>query len=661
MNNPLLPKFNQITDFASLEAPQIPEAVKTLLQDIESGLEKIYAIPDKDRTFANTPDALDRLYAQLDVTFGPIYLLANTSSDTEIYQNSHQAVQQIQEFYNKISLDENLYRAMKAYSKSEETKTLTGYREKFVRESVEEFERNGFALPAEKRKVLGELKNKISQLSTEFQRNIAAYEDELIVSAEDIKGLPEDYQKARRNEDGTFTIKLDYPSYRPFMKFSESEETRKTLLKKFLNRAADKNLAVLQEVLKLRQETVELLGYGTYASYQLENRMAKTPQQVWDFEKNLQEKVRPKAEADYNELLALKRQTQPDTQKVYPWESAYLSEKLLKTKYAVDSEEVKQYFELNNVISGIFEITERLYQVKFVKVDAPSVWHEEVEFFELQTLKGELLGRLYLDLFPRDQKYGHAACFPMIPRRETEAGVQVPTAALVCNFPRPTDERPSLLTHNDVETLFHEFGHGLHHLLTTSPMASFSGTSVKRDFVEVPSQHFENWTWNYESLSLFARHFETDEVLPKELFEKMIAARKVGSGLHTLGQILYGSYDLKLHDGYEPERDGTTTEVYQKLQNELSLFDPVEDTYFEAAFGHLMGYAAGYYGYLWAKVFSEDVFAAFAEEGVLSPKVGGRYLREILSLGGTVEEADQLRNFLGREPEPEAFLRSIGV
>lgn len=661
MPHPLFPEFNQPIDFKKVGIQEVQAAKTRLLNDAKAALEAIYHVPDSERTFANTADALDALYANVSLPFGAIYLLANTTSEQGLQQSCLQVVQELQQFLNQLSLDEKLYRAVKAYSQTPEAQQLTGYREKFLRETVEDFERNGLALPAEEREKLRAIKDKISDLSTQFQQNIATYKDELVVSEAEIEGLPEDYKKAHRNEDGTYTITMDYPSFRPFMQQSHSGEARRKLMHKYLNRATDKNLALLEEVLKLRKQLVGMLGYDSFAAYRVADRMAKTPDQVWDFEQDLQKQVRPKAEADYAELLKKKQQTHPEAEHIYQWESAYWTHQLLKTDYQVDSEEVKQYFELENVISGIFAISEKLYNVRFSRVENPSVWHEEVQLYEIQEADGTVQGRIYLDLFPRENKFNHAACFPMIPSRQTSEGRQIPTAALVCNFPRPTDERPSLLPHNEVETLFHEFGHGLHHLLTTSPLASFSGTSVKRDFVEVPSQHFENWAWHYDSLRLFARHFKTDEVLPEALFERMTAAKNVGSGLHTLQQILYGTYDFTLHSSYEPVRDGNTTELYRRLQKEISLYEPLEDTHFEAAFGHLMGYAAGYYGYLWAKVFAEDVFSVFRKQGVLSPEVGQAYKEKLLALGGTVEESEQLKDFLGREPEPEAFLKSIGL
>jgi thimet oligopeptidase len=288
------------------------------------------------------------------------------------------------------------------------------------------------------------------------------------------------------------------------------------------------------------------------------------------------------------------------------------------------------------------------------------VWHEDVRLFEVRD-DGKTIGRFYLDLHPRANKYTHAACFPIVSGKTTDNGYQIPTASLVCNFPRATESRPALMSHDQVETFFHEFGHVLHSMLTTVEVMQFSGSSVSRDFVEAPSQIFENWTWHYESLRLFARHYETGEVLPKALFDKMLAARNVNSGNDALAQIYYGVIDMTLHDKFDPNGTETTTEVVKRLNNEITLFDFLEGTAMHASFGHLMGYAAGYYGYKWSEVYAADMFSAFEEEGILNSKVGQRYRDIILAKGGSEEPLQLVKDFLGREPNDEAFLRSLGL
>jgi thimet oligopeptidase len=495
-----------------------------------------------------------------------------------------------------------------------------------------------------------------------FQKNIADVDDYLIVNETQIEGLQEDYKNARRQEDGSYKIDLSYPSYIPFMKFSNSEETRKELYTMFNNRAAKSNLEVLIKVLMLRKEMAELLGFKTYADYRVGDRMAKLPQNVWDFENNLVDRLKEKAQMDYDELLVVKRGKLGDEtiDVIQPWESGYYNNILLKEKYDLDQNLVKEYFETNNVITGLFQIAQHLFAVEFEEVQNPSVWDKDVKMFNVKK-DGKIISRFYTDLYPRPNKFSHAACWPMIKGKNTSEGYQMPVATLVCNFPAPTDDTPSLLSHSEVETFFHEFGHVLHNVLTTAELSTQSGTSVSRDFVEAPSQIFENWTWNYDALQLFAKNYKTGEVLPESLFEKMVAAKNVGSGLSNTQQVFYGMIDFTLHDKYDPTSATTTTEVVTELQNSITLYPHLEGTHMQAAFGHLMGYAAGYYGYLWSLVYAQDMFSVFEQNGIMDVETGLRYRDIILSNGGSRDELEMVVEFLGREPNQDAYFKSIGL
>ena len=390
--------------------------------------------------------------------------------------------------------------------------------------------------------------------------------------------------------------------------------------------------------------------------------MAKLPQNVWDFEDNLVEKLKEKARMDYDELLTVKRAKLGDESidVIQPWESGYYNNILLKEKYDLDQNLVKEYFPTDEVIDGLFQIAQHLFGVEFEEVKDPSVWHKDVRMFNVKK-DGKIISRFYTDLFPRPNKYSHAACFPMIGGKETPEGYQMPVATLVCNFPAPTADVPSLLTHSDVETFFHEFGHVLHNVLTTTKLSSHSGTSVARDFVEAPSQIFENWTWNYDALILFAKNYKTGEVLPTDLFDKMVAAKNVGSGLSFTQQVFYGMIDFTLHDKYDPSSSTPTTEIVKELQNKITLYPYLEGTHMHAAFGHLMGYAAGYYSYLWSLVYAQDMFSVFETNGIMDVTTGLRYRDIILSTGGSRDELGMVVEFLGREPNQEAFFKSIGL
>ena len=660
--NPLLGKFNEVIQFADLTAGHIKEATDVSIKEARESLAKLYTIPKTQRTFNNTMLELDNIYNEAGNIYGSVYLMGSTHPDDAVRNQADESKAEFAKFFNEISLDENLYRAVKDYSETEEAKSLTGYEARFVQKQVEDFERNGFALPKEKRDELKAINDKLSDLSILFQKNIAEVNDYLIVDETEIDGLQEDYKNARRQEDGPYKIDLTYPSYVPFMKFSNSESARKELYTLFNNRAAAKNPEVLIKVLILRQQMAELLGFKTYAEYRTGDRMAKTPQNVWDFENNLVDRLKEKAQMDYDELLTVKRaKLGTDTiDVIQPWESGYYNNILLKEKYELDQNLVKEYFETNNVIDGLFQITQHLFGVEYEEIKDPSVWHNDVRLFNVLQ-DGKVISRFYIDLYPRPNKYSHAACFPMIGSKETENGPQLPTATLVCNFPAPTADMPSLLPHGDVETFFHEFGHVLHSVLTKTKLSSQSGTSVSRDFVEAPSQIFENWTWDYESLKLFAKHYKTGEVLPKELFDKMLAAKNVGSGLANTQQVYYGILDFTLHDKYDPTSSQPVVEVMKELQNKITLYPYLEGTQMFASFGHLMGYAAGYYSYLWALVYADDMFSIFDKNGIMDKATGLRYRDIILANGSSRDELEMVVEFLGRQPSQDAFFKAIGL
>ncbi len=419
----------------------------------------------------------------------------------------------------------------------------------------------------------------------------------------------------------------------------------------------------MNNIIRKRRELVSVLDYNTYAEYRTEDRMAKNPQNVWEFENDLRNKLRPKGEMDIAEMLRIKsKRTATEATTIDVWEAGYYENLVLKENFDLDPEEVRQYFEFNNVTAGLFTVYQRLFNVTFKKVSNPSVWHEDVLMYEVYDgSSNEMIGRFYLDMFPRANKYGHAAAFSVTMGKMTTGGYQKPATALVCNFPKPTEFQPSLLTHDNVETYFHEFGHLVHGVLTQAQLMSYAGTSVARDFVEAPSQMLENWIWQKESLSLFAKHYDTGEVIPDELLDKMLAAKNVNSGTKALQQIYYGILDFTLHDGFDPDGEKTTTDIVSALQNEITFYPYQEGTHMEAAFGHLNGYGAAYYGYKWSEVYAQDMFSIFEEKGIMNAEQGMRYRKIILEKGGTEEPLNLVREFLGRESNSDAFLRSMGL
>ena len=624
--NPLTPAFNQPIAFGKATKADVQQATTTVIAGTKTALTAIYNVPAGKRTFANTMVALDDMVNNIDRVAGPISILFNASPDSAIRNQAQKSLAQIDKYGNEVALDEKLYRAVKDYSKSKEAQALTGPRKKYLTETIEDYERNGFALTAAQRKELQQLNDKIGDLSIAFGANIAKDQSFLLVNEADMKGLPDDFKKSRPKAGEAYRITLDGPTYSTFMKYAESEPMRKQLYVLYNNRAADTNVDVLKQILVERQKKAKLLGYKTYGAYQTSSRMAKNPEAVWAFETKLVDRVKVKSQQDLEELLVVKRAylKDPGVKTMSPWETSFYNNILMKDKYQLDAEKVKEYFEVNHVVEGLFNTTQQLFGLKFNEVKDPSVWYKDARLFEVQR-DGKLIGRFYLDLFPRDNKYSHAACFGVQSGKQTAQGYQLPTAVLLCNFNAPTPGKPALMSHSQVVTFFHEFGHVMHNLVTTAELSSQAGTSVKRDFVEAPSQILENWAWNYDALKTFAKHYQTGEVLPKPLYDKMWAARNVGSGLGAAQQILYGTLDMTLHDRFDPNGAETTTDVLKKLQNQITPFAYLDGTHMQAAFCHLTGYGAGYYGYMWSKVYAEDMFSVFEKNGVMDQKTGLRY------------------------------------
>ena len=661
--NPFLYGFNETIPFNELKQGDITEATNAIIIDADEILKQIIDLANDARTFDNTMVRIDDIFNIIEKVWSPGYLMGSTHPNQEIREEGLESSRKIQKYVTDLSLNEDLYNAVLSFSNSKKSQNLSGYKKKFLNDTLLDYKRRGFGLSKEKRDMVKGILNKLSDLGIEFSKNISDFQDTLFVTEDEINGLPENYKMERKMIDGTFAIDMSYPSYVPFMDFSISDEALEKLRYKFQNRAAPINLNVLNNIIRKRRELVSVLGYSTFAEYRTEDRMAKSPNNVWEFENDLRDKVRPKAEQDIKEMLKMKAKTTGENETtIYSWEAGYYENLILKENFQLDQEEVRQYFEFNNVTNGLFTVYQGLFNITFRKINKPSVWHEDVLMYEVfDNDSKELIGRFYLDMFPRANKYGHAAAFSVTIGKMTKSGYTKPATALVCNFPKPTEYQPSLLTHDNVETYFHEFGHLVHGVLTLSPLMYYAGTAVARDFVEAPSQMLENWVWEKESLALFAKHYKTNEVIPDELLDKMFAAKNVNSGTKALQQIYYGVLDFTLHSDFDPDGDKTTTDIVASLQNEITLYPYQEGTHKEASFGHLNGYGAAYYGYKWSEVYAQDMFSIFEEKGVMNKEQGMRYRKIILEKGGTEDPLSLVKEFLGREPNSNAFLRNMGL
>ena len=661
--NPLINNFNDRIDFAQVKPGHIKDATDYVIVQAEKIKREIINVNNNQRTFVNTLLRIDDLYTVIESVWSPGYLMGSVHTNKDIRDEGIASSKTIQNYITDLSLDNNLYEAVLSYSKTKNANELTGYRKKYLNDVMLDYKRSGFSLPSEQREKVKDVLDRLTELGLEFDKNIRSSQDTLFLNASDLDGLPENYKKERLQKDGTYAIDTSYPSYSPFMNQAESDDARKSLRYKYNNRASDSNIEVLEDILRNRIKLVNLLGYSSYAEYRTEDRMAKNPNNVWNFENDLKKKLRTKALSDVNEMLKIKSaKTGKKAILIHPWESGYYKNQVKLKKYSLDSELVRQYFEFNNVTQGLFTIYQTLFNIRFERVANASVWHEDVQMFSIYDKNsGDLIGDFYLDMFPRANKYSHAAAFSVVMGKKTKDGYQRPNTSLVCNFPKPTEYQPSLLTHDNVETYFHEFGHLVHGVLTKSALVSYAGTSVARDFVEAPSQMLENWVWQKESLALFAKHYQTGKPIPDELLNKMIAAKNINSGTAGLQQVFYGILDFSLNDGFDPDGIKSTTDLVKELQNEVTLYPYQEGTHQQASFGHLNGYGAAYYGYKWSEVYAHDMFSIFKEKGILDPKTGLRYRKIILEKGGTIDPLDLVKEFLGREPNSDAFLRSMGI
>lgn len=650
--NPLLrqPNDDRPLAFDEIDADAVSPAVAEVLDQVQSLRAAMVASDEEDKRMRL--HGFDRLHELMAGLMSPLYLLAETHEDQDVRQACRQGVQKMLERAHELRSDSGLYRCLLRFS--EMPMTLLPVEMRLLSKTLDDYRRNGMELSDEERAQLLQLNHRLTELELKFGQHISEDQPVLELTASECDGLSDAFCLPFRQPDGSVRVPGHAANYTMIMKFAKQADVRERMFRLFMNRAREQNRPVLREMLALRQQKATLLGFPTFADYQLADKMAGSPQQVTDFMQELRLSVQDKAAQDYAELLR-----HQDGVRLAAWDRAYVAERIREAKYALHDEELKAYFPLDQVLRGLFQLAFDLFGVSFREADHLPTWHESVRGYEL--VDGDrVMGRCYLDLFPRASKYSHAACFDIREGRDTGVEFQIPESALVCNFSEATDQHPALLTHAEVETLFHEFGHLLHQLLTRSPLASLAGTNVIHDFVEVPSQLFEHWAWDAGSLKAFARHWQTGEVIPDALIERLQSTRHFGSGLHVEQQLFYGAIDMAFHTDFAPEKNDPS-QITQQLQEAYTRFPYVPDTGFETCFGHLTGYAAGYYGYLWSRVFADDLFSEFEKGGVRSRQVGMRLREGILAKGDCEDPGTLIHRFLGRPPNQDAFRRHLGL
>lgn len=627
---------------------------------LEKDLAALIAIPQAERTFENTIMGYERAFDNYGNALGMSGFLSYVSTDKQFRDAANDLQMQISQYMVDVATRRDVYKAIREYTDT--NPRLDPVQAKLVKEMLIGFKNSGMDLndaDLEKFKALNKEK---AEYIIKFDKNIQEYKDPLAVTQEQLRGLGEDYiQKLSKTDDGKYLVTLDYPDYVPFMQNADDEQARKELEFKFNRRGGQENVELLEKTLTLRREIARLLGYKNHAELRLEDRMAKNPKTVMAFLKDLQKKLKPLGKKEDKEMIAYKNsKTGKNSRTLYSWESGYWSNKFRKENLELDSEKIKEYFPSQVVIDGMLDLFGGVFGITFEPVDIP-VWHPDVKAFKIKDkASGELVAYFYMDLYPREGKYKHAACFGLVEGEEKQDGTyQNPFVAIVANLNKPSGDTPSLLKHSEVETLFHEFGHVLHNALTKAKYSAFSGTSVSWDFVEAPSQMLERWAWDPQVLKKISKHYKTGEALPDDLIKRMIAAKNFGAGGMYLRQDFFAQYDMTLHTA---DTTPDTTKLYFELTKKIRGLPLTKGTIPQASFGHIMGgYDAGYYGYLWSEVIAEDFFGEFKKNGIFNPETGLKFRREILEKGGTLDEEKMVENFLGRPADNKPFLKSIGL
>ena len=644
-----------LPDFSAMTPEQVTGACEDAIAGCEAAVDAIVATPDGERTFANTLGALEAATDGVGQASGQYAFMAYVASDDELREAGRAAEERIEKYLVDLSFREDLYAAIKAYAGRGES--LGPVERRLLDFELRDYRRNGFELPEAERARVRELSDELVSLGVEFQKNISDWEDGIVISREELAGLPEPFVDSLGTEEVNgetrYRVSLDYPEFFPFMGKARSSDLRRALFAKEQVKGGDANVAVLERALAARREAAGLLGYDSWAAYAHEVCMSKERERVASFLADLRQRLTVKAESD----VALMAEVNGGPVNIWDWR--FCHDQLLQTRFAVDDFEVAQYFPLDACLEGLFAVCQNLLGVRFEpRPDAP-VWHEDVQAFDVYEADGdEAFARFYMDLFPRPNTYGHAAAFTLRGGRVLPDGsYQKPVSAIVANFTKPSADTPSLLRHSEVETLFHEFGHILHQTLTRATYARFSGTRTERDFVEAPSQMLEHWVWDREVLASFTRHYETGDPLPDSLLDAMLAAKTLSSGVMMVRQLYFAHLDQAYHaPGFAGDSTAATRELH-----EITTFPYTPDTHFQSGWGHLFGYDARYYGYLWSNVFGDDMFTRFEDEGLLNPALGAEYRRTVLERGGSVDGDQLVRDFLGREPNSDAFLRGLGL
>jgi thimet oligopeptidase len=657
--NPFLVDINVPIDYAKVTAKDLDVYANTTLVEVTAMIATIKK--QKSTTFLNVFGAMDDINNKISTTSNNCFMLYWVSTDSLIRAKGLSGYQKMDSLSTGIYSDKGLYTKMLRFKSSKSYAALKGNKKILVDEGILGFERSGVNLNDKQLLKFKKLTKEINQLSSQYSDNMNAYNEKLTIDEKAAVGLPDAFKAKFKVGESKYEIPIINATNATMMSNAAIEETRKSYFFKFNNRASDKNLGILDSLVQKRYELATILGYPSYAAYNLVPKMAKDPKTVWAFLNDLVSRSKEKAKADIKILEEEKKYQFPNEQntQIKAWDVAFYKNEILKKQYQVDTEALRAYLPMEQCLKGMFDIYQTLLGFEFKKVENPSVWHTEVEMYEVYEGKN-LKGRFYLDLYPRPNKETWFYGVGLTAGKATTKGYEIPVAMLLGNFTRPTNTSPSLLSTKELNTLFHEFGHIVNYMSYEGEFSSQS--SSKADFSEAMSQLFENWLWDYDLLSSFAKHYQTGGVLPKTTFDNMLKAKNVSSGLSAISQQRSALYDMNLYDKYDPKNPISTDKLWQNIDNDLDVMKfHVEGTHYQASWIHINTHPVYYYGYLWSNVFAEDMFTEFEKNGLKDPKTGLRYRKLILANGTQRDIEEAVKEFLGRPSNNEAYIKSLGL
>jgi len=677
MTNPLL-ENNALPAFLSIKPEHVEPALNQVLEQAKETVKHLLS-NNEQPTWQSLVLPMEALDASIDKVWSPVSHLNSVMNSDELRVAYNACLPKLSQFGTELGQNKDLYNAYKLIAESDAFSSLDTAQKKVINNALRDFRLSGVELSKQDQDKFKQISQKLTELTTKFEENLmdATHAWKKHITDESLlDGLPESTkdmaaQFAKRDDVEGWVFTLDFPSYMPVMSYADNRDFREEMYTAFATKASDQgpgagkwdNTEIMTDILRFRHELAQLIGFENHAQRSLATKMAQSPQHVLDFLSDLAARSKPIAEEEFEELKLYANETAGMTE-LEAWDVTYFAEKLRQQRYSISQEELKPYFPENKVVSGLFSVVNRLYGLDIKERKDVDVWHKDVRFFEIFDAHGELRGQFYLDLFARNHKRGGAWMDECLVRRQTETGIQIPVAFLTCNFSEPVGDKPALFTHDEVTTLFHEFGHGLHHMLTKIHHAGVSGINgVAWDAVELPSQFMENWAWEREALDLMSGHYETGDVLPQDLFDKMIAARNFQSAMIMVRQLEFSLFDFRLHLEFNVEQDKQVEKILAEVRDQVAVVKPPKFNRFAHSFSHIFagGYAAGYYSYKWAEVLSADAFSKFEEKGIFDRATGIEFLESILEQGGSREPMELFIQFRGREPEIDALLRHSGI